>query len=650
MKPRGYQYPFTAIVGQETMKQALILNAINPAIGGVLIRGEKGTAKSTAARALASLLPQRNVVSGCPFNCNPGDPEGLCETCRQQYPDLTSYPDFMRVIELPVSATEDKVVGSLDIGHALKKGEKIFEPGILAQANRNILYVDEVNLLNDHVVDVLLDVAAMGINYVEREGVSFSHPSSFILVGTMNPEEGELRPQLLDRFGLCVEISGLPDKEERLEIIRRRIAFERDPVAFCAAWSENEKRLCERIGSARLLLDKVQVSDERLKLIVRICTEMEVDGHRADIAMMKTAATIAAFAGRTEVTEEDIRQAAALVLPHRMRRQPFSDRKMDEQKIDESIRRERNEGGSDGAARHSHGDTPSDTGGQNPDATQSAIFEPGAPFALDPATLGREHRSDGKLRQGIGRRRMTAADSGRYVGSRIPDAPTADIAFDATIRAAAPHQLFRMGDLAVTIHPSDIRAKVRERKMGTTLVFVVDTSGSMGVQQRMVAVKGAILSILADAYQKRDRVGLIGFRGPGAELLLSPTGSVELAQRLLRSLPTGGKTPLADGLSLGLSLIEREQIRNKTMLPLLVLVSDGKANAGSGSAPPFKEALAAADRIRMAGIPALVIDPEQGFLRLGLVGEISARMGAAYCHIDELRTESITGLIHGIGM
>jgi len=332
-------YPFTAIVGQEQMKKALLLNAINPKIGGVLIKGEKGTAKSTAARALAHLLPDRLVVDGCIFGCDPADKKGLCLDCQKHAGELKTKKAPMRVVELPISATEDKVVGSLDIEHALKKGEKKFEPGILAQAHRNILYVDEVNLLNDHIVDVLLDAAAMGMNFIEREGVSYEHPAAFILIGTMNPEEGELRPQLLDRFGLCVEIEGIHDPKTRVEVIRRRQKYEDAPEEFIRSYEPQEQELRDRIVRAQALLPQVAVSDEMLLTIAQICIDMAVDGHRADITMMKTAATLAAYNGRTTVGVDDVKDAASLVLSHRMRRKPFSEQQMDRQKVAQSIQK-----------------------------------------------------------------------------------------------------------------------------------------------------------------------------------------------------------------------------------------------------------------------------------------------------------------------
>jgi magnesium chelatase subunit I len=329
-------YPFAAIVGQEEMKKGLLLNAINPKLFGILIRGEKGTAKSTAVRALADLLPAIDVVADCLYGCNPDEITTMCISCQERLARGEVLPRTQRktrVLDLPISATEDRVVGTLDIEQAIKKGEKMFEPGLLAQANRGILYVDEVNLLDDHIVDVLLDSAAMGINTVEREGVSFSHPANFILIGTMNPEEGELRPQLLDRFGLCVNITGINDPALRVEVVKRRAAFEENAAAFCNLWGEEQDRLRRRVVEAKELLPRVQIADQVLLMIASIAIEMEVDGHRADLTMMKAAKTMAAFNGRLEVAEEDIRLAVDIVLLHRMRRKPFQKMGVDQQKL-----------------------------------------------------------------------------------------------------------------------------------------------------------------------------------------------------------------------------------------------------------------------------------------------------------------------------
>jgi len=321
-------FPFTAIVGQEPMKRALMLNAIYPQIGGVLIRGERGTAKSTAARALAALLPEIDIVADCPFSCDPDQPATWCTECRERAQLGEKLPRARRrtkFVDLPVSATEDRVVGTLDIERAIQQGERRFEPGVLAAANRGVLYVDEVNLLDDHVVDLLLDAAAMGVNVVEREGVSFTHPARFILVGTMNPEEGDLRPQLLDRFGLCVEIEGIRAPSARVEIMENNLAFETDPEGFCEKCASQEKSLTDEIARARRLLPLVKFSRSDLGTIATMMSRLGIDGHRADLVMLKTARAHAAYQGRTRITDQDILLAAELALPHRLKRQPLQD-------------------------------------------------------------------------------------------------------------------------------------------------------------------------------------------------------------------------------------------------------------------------------------------------------------------------------------
>ena len=339
-------FPFSAIVGQDKMKLGLILNAVNPRLGGVLIRGEKGTAKSTAVRALAALLPEIEVVEGCRFGCDPSVKTKLCPECSARLlaeGALKSEKKKMTVVDLPINATEDRVVGTLDLEHALKEGEKKFDPGILADANRGILYVDEVNLLDDHIVDVLLDSAAMGVNTVEREGVSFSHPAEFILVGTMNPEEGELRPQLLDRFGLCVNIQTIREADQRVEIVKRWGEYEEDPEAFSKQWKAEDDRLSESIQKAKRILEEVEISKEMLFRIANISIALAVDGHRSDLVLMKAAKTRAAYYGRKQVIEEDIDSCIELVFAHRMRRRPFEDLVIDSKKIEELISRQQGE-------------------------------------------------------------------------------------------------------------------------------------------------------------------------------------------------------------------------------------------------------------------------------------------------------------------
>ncbi len=640
-------YPFSAIVGQEQMKKALLLNAINPRIGGVLIKGEKGTAKSTAARALTRLLPEQCAVDGCIFGCDPENTKEMCLDCQKKYPDFRTKSIAMRVVELPISATEDKVVGSLDIEYALKNGERKFEPGVLAKAHRNILYVDEVNLLNDHIVDVLLDAAAMGMNIIEREGISYAHPSAFILIGTMNPEEGELRPQLLDRFGLCVDIEGIHDADTRVEVIRRRQTYDASPESFIHSWQSEEEDLRQRIIRAKELLPSVTASDEMLTMIAQICIDMMVDGHRADIVMLKTAATIAAFKGRTDVQEEDVREAAELVLSHRMHRQPFSEQQMDKDKMEQSIEKSQQEKKQpEQQQQNPENQKPKEN--TMPDGSTTTQFAEGQSFKVNQKPLASPRRLDSFKREGNGRRSVTESRDGKYVRSRIPETIGPDIALDATIRAAAVHQKDRAGILAIKIETSDLREKVRERKMGNTVLFVVDASGSMGAQQRMTAVKGAILSLLIDAYQKRDRVGLVVFRGKTAEVLLPPTSSVELARKYMQQLPVGGKTPLAHGLSKAFEVLQREKMINQHTIPRLILISDGKANVSMGSGSPMDDAKEVAAHIRDSGIASIVIDSEKGFIAFGLAQVLSEEMGAKYLKLEDLQADRIADVVKGI--
>ena len=636
----SHTFPFTAIVGQEKMKLALILNAIDPRIGGVLIRGEKGTAKSTVARALADLLPEIEVVESCRFGCDPRVADRLCVECLERLArggELKAVRRKMKVVNLPINATQDRVAGTLDLEQAIKKGEKRFEPGILALTNRGILYVDEVNLLGDHIVDILLDSAAMGVNVVEREGVSFSHPSHFILVGTMNPEEGELRPQLLDRFALCVDVEGIREPGQRKDVTRRRLEYERDPHAFCDKWAPEQRSLAGRIVEAVKLLPGVSVPDEMLDLITRISLDLGVDGHRADIVMMKASAAIAAFNGRSEVGESDVKEAAAMVYPHRMRRKPFEETGSSE-KIEESVERQSKPQEQE---LKNEGQLPPE---QNEHMTVSPI---GAP-----ADLKFEVPKGGRVRRDGGGRRSTTPtgeSSGVYVRSDDMKPRETDVAFDASLRAAAPYQASRdKGGMAVALKPHDMKKKVREKKVGSTVLFVVDASGSMGAQQRMEATKGAILTLLIDAYQRRDKVGMVAFRDEGAELLLKPTSSVELAKKCLEELPMGGRTPLAHGLLKGLVTLKNESMADHGMLPVVVLVTDGKANVPLNDGKPVDEALEVAGKLAQERYTVMVLDTENDFINLGLAQKVAEASGAQYFKLDDVSAGRITGLVKGV--
>ena len=658
------------------MKRALILNAINTRIGGVLIRGKKGTAKSTAVRSLAALLPEVSVVRGCPYSCHPQNPQPLCPWCgeQEQGGESPAVIRQVRIVDLPVGATEDRLVGSLDIEQAIRTGSRSFEPGLIAATHRGILYVDEVNLLNDHLVDVLLDAAAMGRNYVEREGISVSHAAEFILVGTMNPEEGDLRPQLLDRFGLAVEVDSAFTAEERQEVVRRRIAYEADPFGFMDAWQDEEAAERGRILRSQDILPRVTVGDDILELITGICHEYQVDGLRADIVMYKTASTIAAYEGRDHVLADDVREAAEMALLHRQRRQPFQQPHLVTEQLDSMIDdfqnrpqdREPQDKDSSQPEEQDDGDPdspeeqeqPPDPGGDS--GPQDQYFEVGNPFPVRSLLV---NPPDHRARPSSGRRARTVSGSpsGRYVGAAVPQEKAADLALDATLRAAAPHQVQRRESLsddtddqanpAFLIEPQDVREKVRETKTGSLILFVVDASGSMAAQRRMVAVKGAILSLLLDAYQRRDRVALIAFRGTSAQVLLPPTGSVDLAHSLLREMPTGGRTPLSRGLLLAMEVIEAERLKDRNVLPLLVVLSDGRANVAMGSPDspgdrggtslPIAEARAMAAAIGEQHITAVVVDTETDFLRLGLAEPIAEAMGAPCIKLEELHSEAL---------
>jgi magnesium chelatase subunit D len=665
------------------MKRALLLNTVNPKIGGVLIRGKKGTAKSTAVRSLAALLPQVPVLQGCPYSCPPEVRQGLCQWCESGSYDNPPVGRQVRIVDLPVGATEDRLVGSLDIETAIKTGGKSFEPGLIAAAHRGILYIDEVNLLNDHLVDVLLDAAAMGRNYVEREGVSVSHAAEFILVGTMNPEEGDLRPQLLDRFGLAVEVDGILPPEERRDVVRRRIQFENDPFSFMDGWQEAELEERERLVRSQELLPQVNVDDDILELITDICAEYQVDGLRGDIVMYKTAMTIAAYEGRTDVGVEDVREAAELALLHRQRRQPFQQPHLVTEQLDAMIEEYQNRprdrepddrDSSQSEDRREDDPDPSDPDDPESDPTpptdspdggpQDQWFETGDPYAVQSLQA---QPPDRRARRATGRRATTISDSsaGRYVGARVPQGSVTDLALDATLRAAAPKQLTRREALpedaaavapAFLLEPWDIREKVREAQTSSLVLFVVDASGSMGAQRRMVAVKGAVLSLLLDAYQRRDRVGLIAFRGTRADLLLPPTGSVDLAQLYLQDMPTGGRTPLSRGLYLALEALETERLKDRDVLPLLVLLSDGRANVSMNAAaePPgsrsggtgaYEEAKDIASLVRELKIPSVVIDTELDFIKLGLAEPIAEAMGGKYIKLGELAPETVADAV-----
>ncbi|HTJ74629.1 MAG TPA: AAA family ATPase [Acidimicrobiales bacterium] len=560
-------FPFAAVVGHDEAKLALRLAAAEPAIGGVLLRGQKGSAKTTLARGLARLL-----APGAPF------------------------------VELPVGATEDRLIGSIDLAAALTGGEIRFSPGLLAAAHGGVLYVDEVNLLPDHLVDVLLDVAVSGVNRVEREGVSHQHASRFVLVGSMNPEEGDLRPQLLDRFGLAADVTSPVDPAERAEAVRRRMAFERDSAAFVAEWPEEPLRPSP--GAT--------LPDELIRTVSALCVSVGAEGLRADLVICRAAAALAGLEGRDEATVDDVRRVAPLALAHRRRRHPFDDPGMSPDEVDQALEE---------AAEPDHGAP-----------EQDRVAAPGSP-----ARVRRIEAPRTATPGSGGRRSMVEGSRGRLVGDRTPSGGAlGSVALGPTLRAAAAR---RAGDPAgPLVVPADVREAVREERAGNLVILAVDASGSMGAEARMEAAKGAVLGLLLDAYQRRDRVALVTFRGDGADVALRPTGSVEVARARLTDLPTGGRTPLAAGISAALDLAGDPHDR-----PLVVLVSDGRATAAADGQDPLVAAKEAAAEVRRRRVPAVVVDAEDGHTRLGLAAELAEVMGARYLTLAQLSAPNLRG-------
>lgn len=618
-----FVFPFTAIVGQEKMVKALLLNAVNPRIGGVLIRGQKGTGKSTAVRALAELLPEIKVVENCPFNCNPDDPREMCDSCYDRYARGENLPWIkrkVRIVNLPLNATVDRVVGTLNIEKALREGLKALDPGLLAEANRGILYIDEVNLLDDYVADVLLDVAASGVNIVERENVSVMHPSRFILIGTMNPEEGELRPQLLDRFGLQVDVEPITDPALQVEIVRRVEEFEVDPMGFMAKYEEKQRELKFRIENACRLLPKTKISNELLNQIANICSKLSVS-NRAPIVIVRTAKTIAALSGRVDVSRDDVLEAVELALPHRMRRKPFEQPYIPREKLEEIIsenssleNKHQNEGGSL--------------------QSKEKVFSIGPPFPVDlEVNRGKTHSGrSGRTAKSVG------AGRGTYVYSIVPKGRPNDIALDATIRAAAS-RLVGTCKIPLKIIDEDIREKVRRAKTSSLIILVVDASGSMAARKRMEAAKGAVLGLLSDAYKRRDKVAFIAFRGESSEILLPPTSNVDLAEKALAKLPTGGKTPLPHALLTALNLAKSERKTLNTIKPVIALITDGKANVSLGG-DIRGEIVDISRKIREGNIPLAVIDVSDPFTP-NYISDIVETANAKHIRIETLTSTEL---------
>jgi magnesium chelatase subunit D len=608
-------YPFSAIVGHDELRLALLLCAVRPEIGGALIRGEKGTAKSTAVRGLAALLSAAT-----------GSDSGL--------------------VEMPLGATEDRVIGSLDLQRVLRDGEHAFSPGLLARAHGGVLYVDEVNLLHDHLVDVLLDAAAMGRVHIERDGISHTHEARFVLIGTMNPEEGELRPQLLDRFGLTVDVRASRDVDVRVQVIRQRMAYEADPDGFAERYAGADAELARRIAAARTLVDDVVLPDNELRRIAALCAAFDVDGMRADLVVARTAVAHAAWRGAHTVEEQDIRVAAELALPHRRRRDPFDDPGIDRDQLDEALA----QAGSDpdpepdppgGQSADTGQDAPQQDSGERP-AGRPPKTKPSAPPSKTFRT--RALRVPGVGEGAPGRRSRARNASGSVIAAADGNDTSCGghgLHLFATLLSAAE----RAGAGPLRPGPDDVRRAVREGREGNLVIFVVDASGSMAARDRMAAVSGATLSLLRDAYQRRDKVAVITFRHQEARLLLPPTSSAHIAGRRLARFDTGGKTPLAEGLLAARELIVREKARDRSRRPLVVVLTDGRATAGPD---PLGRTRSAAARLVAEGAAAVVVDCETSYVRLGLAEQLARHLGAPSVRLEQLHADSLTRAVRDV--
>ena len=569
-------FPFSAVVGNHDAKTALLLAAIDPLIGGVLLRGEKGSAKTTLARGLAALVPR-----GAPF------------------------------VELPLGATEERVVGSLDLAAALTEGAVRFQPGLLSAADGGVLYIDEVNLLADHLVDVLLDVAVSGTNRVERDNLSHEHPARFVLVGSLNPEEGDLRPQLLDRFGLAVEVRAPADPDDRVEVVRRRRAFDADRPGFIRGWSTEQAVLTDRLAATR----PARVDDSILTAACRVCSAAGAEGMRADLVLTRASAAHAGWAGRDETTIEDVRAVAGLVLAHRVRRHPLDPPGMPPRDLDAALDGALPPDGEDGAGT-------GDNGRLEPSGPASGVATMRAAKAEQPSASGR--------------RSAVTTTRGRTVGHRAPAGPASPVAVLPTLSRAAVRRA-TYPTTAAGVVAGDLREPLRENRTGNLVVVAVDASGSMGADARMAAVKGALLGLLEDAYQRRDRVALVTFAGHGATVALRPTASVEVARARLDALPTGGETPLGEGLRVAADLAT--QSATPSLRPLLVLITDGRATGGHD---PIDDAFRAAVSIARRSLPAVVVDVEPpGPGALGLAAKLAQAMGARRLSLPELTSDSL---------
>jgi len=617
-------FPFSAIVGLDNAKLALLCVAVNPLIGGVLLRGDKGTGKSTLVRALANVLPEIEVVADCPFNCNPHNPLEMCDSCYKRYMSGENLPIVkrkMRMVDLPLSITIDRLVGTVDVERFMKEGVKALQSGLLAEANRNILYIDEVNLLDDYVADFLLDAAAMGWNIIEREGVSFKHPARFILVGSMNLEEGELRPQILDRFGLCVNVEAPMDPEVRMEIVKRVEEFHSNPISFYKKYEQKEREITEKILKVIRLLPKVEISDDLLRLLAETVIKLGIKTNRAEIVTIKTAKAIVALNGRVRVSLSDLEKAMELALPHRLRDKPFHKPpkiqppmlKRDNQNRDSKEHRQ--------GASHTH---------KGSEKRQDRGIN-------SPLNIGeREYKFNSRDVSDLKLNITRLGDSGlnvKYRSSR--DSYTISV----NIPKGYPigYTILRKGEKLVDVDlynsivsallmgkkppleldENDIRVRIRKTRTPTLWVIILDSSGSMALQKRISIAKGLALKLIEQSYIKKSMLPLMVMRGHEAKLLIPPTRNYIKVLNAVEEVPTGGKTPLSSALYNLILLARRERIKDKTLKIRAFLITDGKANVPLYGKSIKEELVELGRALKRLGVKLYIYDTRPEGLDLG---------------------------------
>ncbi len=622
---RRNNFPFSAVLGLNHAKTAILVVLVNPRAGGLLISGPQGIGKSTLMRSTQELIER-------PWR------------------------------DIPVSVTEDRLFGTIDTEKAIYSGQKKLYPGIINEADQGVLYLDDANLLREDLLDSILNIAEVGAYQLERDGLSLRCDTSFTVIAAINPESGMLSGACLDQFGLFVNVDNIHDENTRVEILKRTISFEKDCASFCKLWKLENEKIKKAIHSAMSLLPKVVVSSAMTQLASVYALKAHVSGHRADIYLIEAARALAALAERRYILPKDLEKAAEFVLPHRMRKnceqelpqsdEPENPDKNDIEKDQESENNNLGDDGEDPSGNHiieaaGNGSDNDESSSDMPEFPQGADDEKVDPadshVILPPLWIQNEKKRFSP--KGSGKRNMTRSDErqGRYVKAGIPKGETHDIAIDATLRAAAPHQKGRRSNgCAVVIRHEDIRRKEREKRTGNIFLFLVDASGSMGARERMKAVKGVVFKMLADAYQKRDRVGMIAFRRDRAEVLLPITRSIEFAQKKLAALPTGGKTPLAQGLIKAEDMLDRLYKQDPLQDPVLILITDGRAtNSLNKNTDPVRDALSEAERIGHRHMLAAVIDTESSFIKLGLAKELAQKMGASYFHVDKISEDRL---------